>query len=160
MEVRIVTSTPKTLVGKRLTMSLSNDRTVELWQNFMPFRKAIKNKTTTDLISLQNYKTPFRYQEFKATSVFEKWAAIEVSKVLDIPENMEIYHLSAGLYAVFVHKGTAASFHNTLAHIYNDWLPNSSYTLDNRPHFEVLGERYKNNDPFSEEEVWIPIKDK
>ncbi|MET6990347.1 GyrI-like domain-containing protein [Sediminicola arcticus] len=39
---------------------------------------------------------------------------------------MEIYHLSAGLYAVFIHKGSASTFHSTLAHIYNDWLPNSS----------------------------------
>jgi hypothetical protein len=28
------------------------------------------------------------------------------------------------------------------------------------PHFEVLGDKYKNNDPSSEEEVWIPIKPK
>lgn len=160
MEVRIVTSTPKTLIGKRLTMSLSNDRTVELWQNFMPFKKAINCKTTTDFISLQNYMIPFSYQEFNATTLFEKWAAVEVSKVIDIPENMEIFNLSAGLYAVFIHKGSAATFRNTLAYIYNDWLPNSSYILDNRPHYEVLGERYKNNDPNSEEEVWIPIQDK
>jgi AraC family transcriptional regulator len=29
--------------------------------------------------------------------------------------------------------------------------------LDDRPHFEVLGEKYKNNDPTSEKEIWIPI---
>jgi len=27
-------------------------------------------------------------------------------------------------------------------------------------HFELLGEKYKNNHPDSEEEVWIPIKEK
>ena len=27
-------------------------------------------------------------------------------------------------------------------------------------HFEVLGKNYKNNDPNSEEEIWIPIMDK
>jgi len=32
--------------------------------------------------------------------------------------------------------------------------------LDNRPHFEVLGEKYKNGDPESEEEIWIPVKEK
>lgn len=25
-------------------------------------------------------------------------------------------------------------------------------------HFEILGEKYKNNDPLSEEDIWIPIK--
>ena len=34
------------------------------------------------------------------------------------------------------------------------------YTLDDRPHFEILGEKYKNQDPDSEEELWIPIKPK
>jgi AraC family transcriptional regulator len=41
-----------------------------------------------------------------------------------------------------------------------EWLPNSAYALDDRPHFEALGEQYKNNDPNSEEEIWIPIKPK
>jgi hypothetical protein len=30
--------------------------------------------------------------------------------------------------------------------------------LDDRPHFEVLGSKYRNNDPESEEETWIPTK--
>jgi AraC family transcriptional regulator len=39
-------------------------------------------------------------------------------------------------------------------------LPNSAYELDDREHFELLGEKYKNNDPNSEEEIWIPIRPK
>ena len=54
----------------------------------------------------------------------------------------------------------ASEFSKTMQHIFTRWLPESNYRLDNRPHFEVLGERYKNNDPNSEEEVWIPIKQK
>jgi AraC family transcriptional regulator len=38
------------------------------------------------------------------------------------------------------------------------WLPGSDFVLDTRPHFEVLGDQYKNNDTTSEEEIWIPIK--
>jgi AraC family transcriptional regulator len=37
-------------------------------------------------------------------------------------------------------------------------LPASGYELDDRPHFEILGERYKNNDPDSEEELWFPVR--
>ncbi|EPE83362.1 GyrI-like small molecule binding domain protein [Leptospira noguchii str. 1993005606] len=40
-------------------------------------------------------------------------------------------------------------------YIFQEWLPNSGYKL--KPHFELLGSKYKNNDPTSEEEVWIPI---
>jgi AraC family transcriptional regulator len=32
--------------------------------------------------------------------------------------------------------------------------------LDNRPHFEILGEKYKQGSPDSEEEIWIPVKEK
>jgi AraC family transcriptional regulator len=37
-------------------------------------------------------------------------------------------------------------------------LPKSEYELDYRPHFEILGEKYKNNDQLSEEDIFIPIK--
>jgi AraC family transcriptional regulator len=32
--------------------------------------------------------------------------------------------------------------------------------LNERPHLEVLGNKYKDNDQNSEEELWIPIKAK
>ena len=44
--------------------------------------------------------------------------------------------------------------------ILTKWLPHSNYNLDDRPHFNVLGDKYKNNDPDSEEDVYIPIKEK
>jgi len=28
------------------------------------------------------------------------------------------------------------------------------------PRIEILGEKYRNNDPDSEEEIWIPVKAK
>jgi AraC family transcriptional regulator len=34
------------------------------------------------------------------------------------------------------------------------------FEVDDRPHFEILGIRYRNNDPNSEEEIWIPIIEK
>jgi AraC family transcriptional regulator len=43
-------------------------------------------------------------------------------------------------------------------YIFNTWLPQSNYQLAPRPHFEILGEKYKNNHPDSEEEIWIPIQ--
>jgi AraC family transcriptional regulator len=43
-------------------------------------------------------------------------------------------------------------------YIFEEWLPSAIYGLDNRPHFEILGAKYKNNDDSSEEEIWIPVK--
>jgi AraC family transcriptional regulator len=64
-------------------MRLSDNRTGELWRDFMPRRKEIKNSVNADLFSIEIY---------------------------------------------------------------------------DRSHFEIMGEKYKLNDPNSEEEVWIPIK--
>ena len=72
----------------------------------------------------------------------------------------QYFTLKKGLYAVFIHKGTSAEFPKTFLYILGQWLPQSEYELDDRPHFEILGEKYKNNDPSSEEEVWVPIRKK
>lgn len=154
----IKTHNKKKLVGKRLTMSFANYTIGVLFKSFMPRRNEIKNNLTNDIISLVVYQ-PNHFINFKPTNQFERWAAVEVSDFNNVPTDMESFVLPNGLYAVFNYKGLSSDtsiFH----YIYSDWLPNSNYLLDDRPHFEVLGEKYKNNDPTSEEEIWIPIKAK
>ncbi len=91
---------------------------------------------------------------------FEKWATIEVTDFNTVPDNMDTFILKKGLYAVFIYKGAVSAAAQTFQYILGSWLTNSDYTLDNRPHFELLGEKYKNEDPNSEEELWIPIRPK
>ena len=149
----------KKLIGKRLRMALSDNRTFELWKSFMPRRKEIRNTiTTTDLISMQVYEASHDFQNFNPHAVFDKWAAIEVSSFDSIPEGMEAFTLPAGLYAVFIHHGPPSAFEKTFRYIFSTWLPASGYLPDHRPHFELLGEKYKNEHPDSEEEVWIPVR--
>ena len=124
----------------------------------MPGRKEIKNNLTNDLISLVVY-TPTHFTDFKPTNEFDRWAAVEVSSFDDVPDEMEMYVLTSGLYAVFDYKGLNTD-HSVFRYIFDTWLPGSGYVLDDRPHFEVLGDRYKNNDPTSEEEIWIPVRPK
>ncbi|HEY5122099.1 MAG TPA: GyrI-like domain-containing protein [Ignavibacteria bacterium] len=160
MEPRIETLTEKKLIGKRIRMTFSNNKTFELWKSFMTERKEIKNSKTNDLFSMQEYDESFDFKNFNQDAEFEKWAAMEVSDFGIIPDEMEFYTLTGGLYAVFIHKGAASKGPKTFQYIFGTWLPGSDYILDNRPHFEVLGEKYKNEDPASEEEIWIPIKPK
>lgn len=150
----------KLLVGKHQQMSLANNSTFQLWQGFMPLRKRIVNAVTTDLMSMQIFEPDINSTEFKADTLFAKWAAVEVSDHQNIPEGLEPYILHGGLYAVFIHKGEPHTFPITWNHIINNWLPQSDYELDQREHFEILGDKYKNNHPDSEEEVWIPIRSK
>jgi AraC family transcriptional regulator len=154
---KIVTTNEKKLVGKKMTMSYADYRIGALWGSFMPRRKEITNSLNNDLISMVVYQ-PTHFANFKPTNEFERWAAVEVDSFDHVPKEMETYTLPAGLYAVFLYKGTSIDIASFYQHIFTIWLPNSEYTLDDRAHFEVLGEKYKNNDPSSEEEIWIPIK--
>ncbi len=137
-------------------MSLTDNRTGELWKGFMPRRKEIQNSMGPELYSMNVYG-PLYFESFSPSNPFEKWAELEVTNFNTVPDEMETYTLPAGLYAVFHYKGSGTDT-GIFDYIYSSWLPNSDYLLDNRPHFEVLGEKYKNGSPDSEEEIWIPIR--
>lgn len=156
MEPRIQTLPEKKLLGKRISMSLSDNKTGELWRSFMPRRSEIQNAVGTDLYSVQVYDASY-FKHFNPALTFEKWAAMEVSDFGTAPDGMAFFTLAGGLYAVFLYKGPSTDS-RIFQYIYASWLPNSDYLLDDRPHFEILGEKYKNADPDSEEEIWIPVK--
>lgn len=146
----------KKLIGSKCSMSFENYNITELWKNFMPRRKEIKSAISPKLISMAIYK-PSHFIDFKPANEFEKWATVEVINFENVPDDLETFILPGGLYAVFKYKGLNTD--NSIYHfIFNSWLPTSGYALDDRPHFEILGEKYKNNDPSSEELICIPIK--
>lgn len=156
MNPRIEVLKEQKLIGQSIEMSLINNKTAVLWSQFAPRIKEINNRVTTDRISLQRYPIDY-YHNFSASKMFKKWAAVVVSKAEDIPKGMATFTIEEGLYAVFDYKGSSADT-SIYQYIFFEWIPNSNYLVDNRPHFEVLGKHYKNNDPSSEEEIWIPIK--
>lgn len=158
MQPLIKTIPPKKLIGKNLSMSFANNKTAELWRSFMPLKKTISNTIGSNLYSLQLYD-PSYFTEFNPHKEFEKWALAEVTNFDNIPEGMKAFTLAGGLYAVFQYKGSSTDT-GIFEYIFGTWLPSSPYLLDQRPHFEVLGENYKNADPDSEEEIWIPVKPK
>lgn len=156
MKARIIQLAEKKLVGFSTQMSLVNNKTAALWQQLMPRMNEIDNKCSTDKISLQCYPEGY-FQDFNPQVVFKKWATVEVKDFTTVPSGMDTLILPAGQYAVFDYKGSSAD-PSIFRYIFSTWLPQSGYQIDDRPHFEVLGEKYKNNDPESEEEIWIPIK--
>ena len=155
----IVEIEEKMLVGIKVSTSLADDKTSLLWKRFMQSREAIRNNKNDDLFSVQIYGENFIREEFDSQSVFEKWAAMETMDHSFIPKGLQKLEIPAGMYAVFIHNGTANEFAETAKFIFEDWLPASEYVLDNRPHFEVLGKEYKGPDnPDSKERIWIPVK--
>ena len=162
MYIKTQTLPKKKLVGmlRKMTFATIPQETPMLWKQFMPLHKDINNRKDNNFYSLQVYDSLLKMDEVKGTDSFTKWALVEVSDFENITESMEKFVLEGGLYAVFLHKGLGSEFTKTMSYIFGDWLPKSEYKIDNRPHFELLGATYKNNHPDSEEEVWIPIKEK
>lgn len=158
MKPRIETLAEKKLVGLNMKMSLIQNKTAQLWAEFGPRIKEIQNRVSDDKISMQIYPKGY-FSVFNPATEFEKWACFKVSDFNQIPAGMDSFVLESGLYAVFNYKGSSSD-PSVYQYIFSEWVPASKYRLDQRPHFEVLGVKYKNNDPDSEEEIWIPIKEK
>jgi AraC family transcriptional regulator len=159
MEPRIETISPIQLVGKRMHMTLADNKTPDLWRAFMPYRQKVAHRVNEGMVyEVILYEGGFNPAAFHIHSLFEKWAAAEVHKVETLPDGMEHFLLPGGTYAVFQHKGPAHTFGQTARFIYGVWLPRSNYRLDDRPHFNRLPEGYRPDDPEAEEEVWIPVR--
>lgn len=142
----------------RLRMCFSDDKVKYLWSSFLANRNQISNSKSSDLISMTIYEQNF-FEHFDPSKEFEKWAAVEVKSNELVPPGMAAYVIPFGLYAVFDYKGLAND-PSIFQYIYSSWLPESPYELDTRPHFEILGSKYNNDSPDSEEEIWIPVKPK
>ena len=147
----------KKFIGMSMRMSFAENKTVELWRGFMPRRKEIHDSVGSELYSGEVYPAGY-FAPFNPTAPFEKWALVEVRTITAVPEGMKTLVAPAGLYAVFIHRGPAGEGPKTYQHIFGVWLPKSDYLLDERPHFAVMGAKYKHDAADSEEELWIPIK--
>ncbi len=158
MEPQIVTLPERKLVGKRLVMTFAENRTPDLWRSFMPHRHEIQT-SGKELISAAVYRAGF-FDAIDPNMKFEKWAAAEVSSFDSVPDDMKTLVIPPGKYAVFHYAGSAANAREVFDYIFNWWLPQSGYKIDGRPHFEILGAKYRHNDPDSEEDIHIPITHK
>ncbi|TGK20407.1 GyrI-like domain-containing protein [Leptospira stimsonii] len=159
MQFRIETLAEKKLIGMRVHLSLSENKTQELWKNFMVRKSEIRNRIGAEFYSMQIYEDSY-FKNFDPAKRFEKWASVEVSDFDSVPVEMETTILPEGLYAVFFYKGSSKDGPKVFQYIFGTWFPDSDFVLDQRPHFELLGEKYRNDDPNSEEEIWIPIRQK
>ena len=145
------------LAGMKTTMSLAENKTFELWQRFMPVKKELEELSGTELYSVEVYPDDY-FINFSPVKEFEKWAAAPVVKTYQPGDPFEILDVPEGLYAVFLYKGPSTEVQKAYQYIFGEWMPKSDYQVDNRPHFAIMGEKYRNDDPDSEEELWIPVK--
>lgn len=146
------------LAGMKRTMNLAQNETFALWQGFMPIKNKLKELAGTELYSVEIYPEDY-FHNFSPERKFEKWAAAPVTRAFQVEDPLQILEIPEGLYAVFLYKGLSTKAHTAYQFIFQEWMPNSHYEVDNRPHFAVMGENYRNDHPDSEEELWVPIKE-
>lgn len=142
-----------TLVGACAKMDLRTFNPGPVWGQLMPRLQGIQNRVSQDLISLRTYDGIPKFGP-NENPQFTYWAGVETP---DLHPELAHLDITAGTYAVFQYKGLSSDS-SIWIYIYSQWLPNSAWELDARPHFERLGAKYKNDDPESEEEIWIPVK--
>lgn len=159
MNSEIVEIDQKIIIGMKLEMSLVEDQTQTLWQKFIPKSKEISNRLDSNLISMAVYTSDY-FQNFNPSNRFMKWAGVEVSDAFEkatLSEDLEIIKIPSGLYVRFLYQGLPSQAGPFYQRIFQEWFPRSGYRLDQRPHFEVMGDKYRNNDPSSEEMIFIPV---
>ncbi|MBM3400591.1 MAG: GyrI-like domain-containing protein [Bacteroidetes bacterium] len=143
-----------TLTGISTEMSLSSNKTQSLWSSFRRQQKQSKYQDPDFFYSVIVYPENY-FENFNPATPFVKHALVSTEHTGNLDLGWERFTLPGGLYAVFNHKGPDSSIFNF---IYNQWLPQSRYILDNRPHFEKLPAGYIPGHSESEEEIYIPIK--
>ncbi len=158
MNPKIIQISETLVVGVKKRMSLAEDATFQLWSSFMPRRKEITQTVNSSFISMTVYDSNFNINQFTPHTQFDKWACVEITSTENLPNDFETYTIPAGTYAVFVFKGLPQMAPQFFQKIFMEWLPKSGYNLADGPHFAVMGEKYKNNDPDSEEEIYIPVE--
>lgn len=158
MKFRIENFPGLLLAGHHCSGSFAQDNTATLWRGFMPLRNNISNRIGTDLYNVQLYPCLPNSEAFNADTLFTRWAGVAVKSGDKLPPTLDLLELPAGTYAVFLHRGGPDTAPRSFAFIYGQWLPGSGYVIDHRPHFEVLGARYNNSHPDSEEEIWVPVR--
>lgn len=159
MDFRIVNKQTTRLAGLNTTMSLAENKTIKLWQAFMPLKNKLQQLSGTELYSVEVYPEDY-FINFSPIKEFEKWAAAPIENSYAPDDSFEVLEIPEGRYAVFQYKGLSGEAHKAYQYIFGEWMPKSGYTVDNRPHFAVMGDKYRNDHPDSEEELWVPIKNK
>ncbi len=150
---RIAIIEPKKLIGFSITTSFQDDKTQIVWKKFMMRRNEIVNRISNQLFSLQIYP-----DNFTPNQTFRKYALAEVSDFDNNPNDFETFELEIGKYLVFNYKGKAENGPELFRYIFQNFIPENQFEIDNRPHFEIFGEDYNPNDDSAEEEIWIPIR--
>jgi len=150
MLIRFETIKETSLLGHCVQQPVfSPEETSTLWRGFRGKIREMNFPDERELWSVQVH------QAEHTGRILQRWAAAEMDVLAPGFEALEI---PSGLYAVFLYRGGMAGFESFLINAFEETLPSYSLSIDNRPHFQLLGKGFNPFSEESEEEVWIPVK--
>lgn len=158
MQAKIVSLPKMYVVGMQCTTSVNNDKIEQLWKDFCPVMDTINNRKGSHYLGMGSSTEPGWKDNWSNDYEFNYMACVEVDENTIPPKNMVLKEISACRYAVFTHKGDVRNLGNTIEYIYGEWLRNCNHELIEHEDFVWYDERFKDNDPNSEVDVYIPIK--
>lgn len=88
---------------------------------------------------------------------FDYLAGVEVSRVDELPRELDSVRLVAGRYALFEHHGHISAFRKTVYTIWNKLIPELKLTLADAPNFELYDERFDPKTGSGVVEIWLPL---
>lgn len=140
-----------------MPMSLVNDQTQQLWQQFMRQKHNLPPLASEYLYSLQQYPAGY-FSTFSTHTFFTKWALAEVGESNQtLPDDFTTFAFEGGDYFMVEYKGDGSDAALFFQNLYTQIIPEAGYAIDHRPHFERLGPRYQRESKNSLEEVFIPV---
>lgn len=93
---------------------------------------------------------------------FYYMAGFSVWDFANLPMGISRQLLPAQHYAVFTHPGHVMTIRDTIDDAFDQWLPDSGYTLNSKSHpplhfFEYYGENFNPITGMGDIEIWLPI---
>ena len=87
-------------------------------------------------------------------------AAVEVDRLVDVPEGMIALTVPDKTYAVLTHRGHLSRLPDTVRRVWGHWLPASGFRLVRAPDFELYDpERWDAITGEGEVDLYVPIAD-
>ncbi|MEM7365044.1 MAG: AraC family transcriptional regulator [Pseudomonadota bacterium] len=119
-----------------------------LWQRFVPYIGTIAGQQTDGTYGVCcDHDNGMTYS-----------AAVAVEPNAHIPEGLTEITIPGGLYAVFTHRGEITAIRDTVAWIWNDWLPNNQeYQSRGTPDFEYYDDRFDPETATGDVDIYVPL---
>jgi AraC family transcriptional regulator len=128
-----------------------------LWQDFGGRMKDIPNRAD-DKVAYG--VTTILDPTVKKTDPYEMRyiACVEVKTFDHVPAGMTTSLVPEGNYAIFTHKGSMATFWDSMNYVYKTWLPKSGHKVRPAPHIEIYDQRFNPMSETSEFEIGVPVE--